>query len=69
MQKGGNKSWVLCLPKYLQQFLTLLWFRVQNIVNFILLIVPRRYFCCGSNWFGFWSRNLCCLSLMYVFVV
>ena len=24
--------------------------------NFILLIVPRRYFCCGSNCFVFWSR-------------
>ena len=24
--------------------------------NFILLIVPRRYFCCGSNYFVFWSR-------------
>ena len=24
--------------------------------NFILLIVPRRYFCCGSNCFVFWSQ-------------
>ena len=24
---------------------------------FILLIVPRRYFCCGSNCFVFWSRD------------
>ena len=24
--------------------------------NFLLLIVPRRYFCCGSNCFVFWSR-------------
>ena len=24
--------------------------------NFILLIVPRRYFCCGSNCFVFWKR-------------
>ena len=36
--------------------------------NFILLIVPRRYFCCGSNCFVLWSRFLCCLSLMYVFI-
>ena len=24
--------------------------------NYILLTVPRRYFCCGSNCFVFWSR-------------
>ena len=24
--------------------------------NFILLIVPRRYLCCGSNCFVIWSR-------------
>ena len=24
--------------------------------NFILLIVPRQYFCCGFNCFVFWSR-------------
>ena len=28
----------------------------KKLVNFILLIVPRRYFCCGANYFVFWSR-------------
>ena len=25
-------------------------------INFMLMIAPRRYFCCGSNCFVFWSR-------------
>ena len=34
--------------------------------NFILLIVPRRYFCCGSICFMFWSRFLCTFSYFYL---
>ena len=36
--------------------------------NFILLIVPRRYFCYGSNVLCFGVDFLCCLSLMHVFI-
>ena len=47
------------------------WLRVRLgtrlVSNFILLIVPRRYFCGGSYCF----MSLCCLRLMcvYIFVV
>ena len=30
--------------------------KIKPPSNFILLIVPRRYFCCGSNCFVYWSR-------------
>ena len=43
--------------------------RFKPASNFVLLIIPRRYFCGGS--FCFMSRCLnvwCCWRLMYVFI-
>ena len=38
--------------------------------NFVLLIVPRRYFCGGSFCFMSWCLNfLCCWRLMCVLIV
>ena len=34
------------------------WHPLQPPINFILLIVPMRYLCCGSNCFVFGSRIL-----------
>ena len=43
--------------------------RFKPASNFILLIVPRRYFCCGSFCFMSWClKFLCCWLLMYVFI-
>ena len=36
---------------------------------FILLVVPRRYFCCESICLCFGVDFLCCLKLMHVFIV
>ena len=38
--------------------------------SFVLLIVPRRYFCGGSFCFMSWCLSffLCCWRLMYVFI-
>ena len=37
--------------------------------NFILLVVPRRYFCCSSICFMFWSRILVLFEpYVYVFI-
>ena len=44
--------------------------RFKPAINFILLIVPRRYFCCGSICFMFWCYIfLCCKNLMHVFTI
>ena len=44
--------------------------RFKPTSNFVLLIVPRRYFCGGSFCFVRWCLNffLCCWRLMYVFI-
>ena len=46
--------------------------RFKSVSNFVLLIVPRRYFCGGSFCFMSWCLNfffLCCWRLMCVFIV
>ena len=43
--------------------------RFKSASNFILLIVPRRYFCGGSFVLCLSVLNfLCCWRLMYVFI-
>ena len=43
--------------------------RFKPASNFVLLIVPRRYFCGGSFCFMSWCLTfLCCWRLMYVFI-
>ena len=43
--------------------------RFKPASNFVLLIVPRRYFCGGSFCFMYWClKFLCCWRLMYVFI-
>ena len=43
------------------------WFKPAS--NFVLLIVPRRYFCGGSFCFMSWClKFLCCWRLLYVFI-
>ena len=36
--------------------------------NFILLIVKRQDFRCGSTWFIFDFEFLCCLHILYIFI-
>ena len=51
----------------LQKLRMRLWFKPASY--FVLLIVPRRYFCCGSFRFMSWClKCLCCWRLMYVFI-
>ena len=44
--------------------------RFRPASNFVLLVVPSRYFCGGSFCFMSWCLEnfLCCWRLMYVFI-
>ena len=64
----SNKNKTHCTPKFHYIKPGFKGVLISWICNFVLLIVPSRYFCGGSFCFMSWCFKIFCDFVMYVFI-